>query len=72
MPRFFYNFNLFLQIPKGFIVNEEIELGVVIGKTCKNVPENKVMEYVAGYCVALDLTATSELVIIIFFVYAIG
>lgn len=50
-------------IPKGFTVNEEIELGIVIGKTCKNVPENKAMEYVAGYCVALDLTATSELIV---------
>lgn len=53
---------LYLQIPPGFEVNEEIELGVIISKNCKNVTEKDAMDFVAGYCVALDLTATSELV----------
>lgn len=51
-----------MQIPKGFSVNEEIELGVVIGKQCKAVPEHKVMDVVVGYCLALDMTATCKLV----------
>lgn len=53
----------FSKLPKGFKVNEEIELGVVMGKTCKNVSTQEALDYVAGYCVALDLTAISELVI---------
>lgn len=51
-----------MQIPKGFSVNEEIELGVVIGKQCKAIPEHKVMDVVGGYCLALDMTATCKLV----------
>lgn len=51
-----------MQIPPGFEVNEEIELGVIISKNCRNVTEKDAMDFVAGYCVALDLTATSELV----------
>ncbi|XP_030767389.1 acylpyruvase FAHD1, mitochondrial isoform X2 [Sitophilus oryzae] len=48
-------------IPKGFKVNEEIELGVVIGKKCTKVPEQNAMDYISGYCVALDMTATCRL-----------
>ncbi|XP_050293338.1 acylpyruvase FAHD1, mitochondrial-like [Anthonomus grandis grandis] len=48
-------------LPKDFIVNEEIELGIVIGQRCKNVTESKAMEYVGGYCIALDMTAISTL-----------
>ncbi|XP_066252344.1 oxaloacetate decarboxylase, mitochondrial-like isoform X2 [Euwallacea similis] len=48
-------------IPKGFSVNEEIELGIVIGQQCKNVSESKAMDVVAGYCIALDMTATCKL-----------
>lgn len=43
-------------------MNEEIELGVVIGKKCKHVRECDAMDYVAGYCVALDMTSTNEMV----------
>lgn len=50
-----------IKIPKGFTVNEEIELGVIIGKKCKNIDTKSVMDYVGGYCLALDMTATSEL-----------
>jgi len=38
-------------------VDHEIELAVVIGKTCSGVTENKAMEYVAGYTIANDVTA---------------
>ncbi|KAI6184774.1 FAH family protein [Aphelenchoides bicaudatus] len=35
----------------------EVELGVVFGKTTSNVSRNEAMNYVAGYTVALDMTA---------------
>jgi 2-keto-4-pentenoate hydratase/2-oxohepta-3-ene-1,7-dioic acid hydratase in catechol pathway len=34
----------------------EVELGVVIGKECKNVSKEKALDYVLGYCVANDLS----------------
>lgn len=34
----------------------EVELGVVIGKKCKNVPREKALDYVFGYCAANDLS----------------
>ncbi|MDF3130817.1 fumarylacetoacetate hydrolase family protein [Kiritimatiellaeota bacterium B1221] len=38
-------------------VDYEVELAVVIGKTAKNVPEEKALEYVAGYAVGNDVSA---------------
>ncbi|KAK6011682.1 FAH family protein [Ostertagia ostertagi] len=38
-------------------LHQEVELGVVIGKTAKNVPRSEAMSYVGGYAVALDMTA---------------
>ncbi len=43
-------------------MNYEVELGVVIGKTCKNVTSDKAMDFVAGYCVTLDMTAMEPIV----------
>lgn len=40
----------------------EVELGVVFGKTTVNVSRNEAMNYVAGYTVALDMTAGDILV----------
>ena len=34
-----------------------MELGVVIVKDCKNVPEDSAMSHVGGYALALDMTA---------------
>ncbi|KDR19728.1 hypothetical protein L798_05759, partial [Zootermopsis nevadensis] len=34
----------------------EVELGVIIGQRCKNIPESQSLQYVGGYCLALDLT----------------
>ncbi|XP_017074579.1 acylpyruvase FAHD1, mitochondrial [Drosophila eugracilis] len=49
-------------LPKVFTkVAYEVELGVVIGKPCKNVSKADAMKYVAGYCLALDLTAQCNL-----------
>mmetsp|Transcript_32174 Transcript_32174/g.94010 ORF Transcript_32174/g.94010 Transcript_32174/m.94010 type:complete len:229 (-) Transcript_32174:86-772(-) len=38
-------------------VDYEVELAVVIGKSAKNVPEDKALEYVQGYTVANDVSA---------------
>ncbi|MBK8023838.1 MAG: fumarylacetoacetate hydrolase family protein [Chloroflexi bacterium] len=38
-------------------VDWEVELGVVIGKTAKDVPEDKALDYVFGYTVANDVSA---------------
>ena len=38
-------------------MHHEVELGVVIGAKCKDVSEDNVMSKVAGYCLALDMTA---------------
>ncbi|RMX66901.1 hypothetical protein DD238_000947 [Peronospora effusa] len=38
-------------------VHHEVELGVVIGKTGKDIDENVSMDYVAGYALAIDMTA---------------
>lgn len=45
-------------IPKmSNCLHHEVELGVVIGKKCKNVPQKNAMNYVIGYLLALDITA---------------
>ncbi|PSN46015.1 Acylpyruvase FAHD1 [Blattella germanica] len=51
-----------LQIPQNFEVNEEVELGVIIGKKCKKIQESHALNYVGGYCLALDLTETRLMV----------
>lgn len=38
-------------------LDPEIELGVVIGSRAKDVPEDKAMDYVAGYTIVNDVTA---------------
>ncbi|KAF5269367.1 hypothetical protein FQA39_LY08759 [Lamprigera yunnana] len=50
-----------IEIPKGFTVNEEIELGVVIDKTGRDLKECNAMSIVGGYCLALDLTAVFQM-----------
>lgn len=39
-----------------------MELGVIIGKLCKNVSVDEASGYIGGYCLGLDLTAFCELV----------
>ncbi|KAI8812435.1 hypothetical protein BJ742DRAFT_747095 [Cladochytrium replicatum] len=46
-----------IEIPKGCIVHHEVELGVVIGKTGRDIPASLADSYVAGYVLALDMTA---------------
>jgi len=38
-------------------LHHEVELAVVIGKKARDVPEASAMDYVAGYALALDMTA---------------
>jgi 2-keto-4-pentenoate hydratase/2-oxohepta-3-ene-1,7-dioic acid hydratase in catechol pathway len=38
-------------------LHHEVELGVIISKNCKNVKQKDALDFVLGYCVALDITA---------------
>ncbi|CAG9335432.1 unnamed protein product [Blepharisma stoltei] len=46
-----------IVIPEGVEVHHEIELGVMIAKRGKNIAQSEVEEFIAGYFVALDMTA---------------
>jgi 2-keto-4-pentenoate hydratase/2-oxohepta-3-ene-1,7-dioic acid hydratase in catechol pathway len=47
-----------IRIPKlSQQIDFEIELAVVIGKSGRNIPENRALEHVAGYTVFNDVTA---------------
>ncbi len=44
-------------LPEGATHGDwEVELGVVIGKTCRYVPENEALDHVAGYVLANDVS----------------
>lgn len=43
--------------PQSERVTAEAEIGVVIGKTCRDVAEADVREVIAGYCLIIDMTA---------------
>jgi 2,4-didehydro-3-deoxy-L-rhamnonate hydrolase len=46
-----------IMLPKGSEKTDwEVELGVVIGRTARYVPEQDALEYVAGYCVINDVS----------------
>ena len=46
-----------VMIPKGSEKTDwEVELGVVIGNTCRHVPEDEALDHVAGYTVVNDLS----------------
>ena len=46
-----------IEIPRGSVKTDwEVELGVIIGKPAKYVPEADAMDHVAGYCVVNDLS----------------
>ncbi len=46
-----------IVVPRGAELHHEVELGVYIGKTGKNIPVSSALEHVGGYCLALDMTA---------------
>jgi ureidoglycolate lyase len=46
-----------IEIPRGSVKTDwEVELGVVIGRPCKNVDEASALGYVAGYCIVNDVS----------------
>ncbi|CAO3588109.1 unnamed protein product [Absidia cylindrospora] len=46
-----------IEIPKGCEVHHEVELAVVVGKTGRDIKKSDAMNHVAGYALAIDLTA---------------
>ncbi|PVU94535.1 hypothetical protein BB561_002474 [Smittium simulii] len=44
-------------LPRNRLVHHEIELGIVIGKTGRDIPAAEADNYIAGYALGLDLTA---------------
>jgi len=46
-----------IEIPAGIDCHHEVELGVIIGHKCRSVIAQDAMKHVAGYTVAIDLTA---------------
>jgi len=47
-----------IVVPKmSKCLHHEVELGVVIGKNCKDIKQKNALDFVLGYCVALDITA---------------
>jgi 2-keto-4-pentenoate hydratase/2-oxohepta-3-ene-1,7-dioic acid hydratase in catechol pathway len=38
-------------------VTAEAEIGVIIGRTCRSISEQQSQDYIAGYCLILDMTA---------------
>jgi len=47
-----------IEIPKGCSsLHHEIELGIVIGEKGSDIAQSKAMDHVAGYILALDMTA---------------
>ncbi|EPZ30962.1 Fumarylacetoacetase domain-containing protein [Rozella allomycis CSF55] len=46
-----------ILIPEDTLVEHEVEFGVVMGRTARNIPEDHAMNYVRGYTLAIDVTA---------------
>ena len=52
-----FNSNSIIIPSKSKCIHHEVELGVVIGKKCKNINQKNAMDYILGYLLALDITA---------------
>ncbi|KAF8077593.1 hypothetical protein FPV67DRAFT_1614585 [Lyophyllum atratum] len=46
-----------VEIPSGIIAHHEVELGLVIGKGGRDIPQSSAEAHVAGYTLAVDMTA---------------
>lgn len=46
-----------VEHPKGVDLHHEIELGVIISKSGRDIPVESAWDYVGGYCLAFDMTA---------------
>lgn len=49
-----------IEIPKGCVVHHEIELGVVIGRTGRDIKASEADSFISGYLLALDMTARNK------------
>lgn len=49
-----------IEIPEGCEVHHEVELAVIIGQKCRDISAAQAMEVVAGYALALDMTARNH------------
>jgi len=45
------------EIPNGVVAHHEVELGLVIGKGGRDIPQNAADSHIAGYALAVDMTA---------------
>ncbi len=43
--------------PQSERVTAEAEIGVIIGRVCRDISEQQAPDYIAGYCLILDMTA---------------
>jgi 2-keto-4-pentenoate hydratase/2-oxohepta-3-ene-1,7-dioic acid hydratase in catechol pathway len=74
-PAWMLDFGVFLKAPSSIIgpddtialpdvgnteIHHESELGCIIGKTGKNIPEEEAMSYVLGYTGVLDITVRGQ------------
>jgi len=46
-----------VEIPRGVICHHEVELGFIIGKSGRDIAQADAEQYIAGYALAVDLTA---------------
>ncbi|KAI0080510.1 hypothetical protein K474DRAFT_1657641 [Panus rudis PR-1116 ss-1] len=46
-----------LEIPRGILAHHEVELGLVIGKTGRDISQADALSHIAGYALAVDMTA---------------
>ncbi|TCD64254.1 hypothetical protein EIP91_004323 [Steccherinum ochraceum] len=46
-----------VEIPRGIIAHHEVELGLVIGKGGRDIKEANAESHIAGYALAVDMTA---------------
>ncbi|KAF7296487.1 FAA-hydrolase domain-containing protein [Mycena chlorophos] len=46
-----------MEIPHGVLAHHEVELGVVIGKTGRDISQADAAGHIAGYALAVDMTA---------------
>jgi 2-keto-4-pentenoate hydratase/2-oxohepta-3-ene-1,7-dioic acid hydratase in catechol pathway len=52
-----FNHGTIISPHRSQCLHHEVELGVIIGKKGKHIPEQKALHHVLGYLVALDITA---------------
>ena len=46
-----------IYLPRNNIIHHEVELAVIIGKDGSRIKKERAMDHVAGYALALDMTA---------------